>query len=613
MKLKVLVKKILNISEDVDEITKAVVFSYFKKEMYKYEESEFFRKYFLSMNQDILNNTYNLIDKNIKDMDIYTLVNIFELLLSKEQVKEFGAIYTPQQIKEFIINKLIEKDGINENTTFLDPACGCGSILISLAEIMNRKYKISYKNIFENMLFGIDIDKDSIFKAELLSRVLAITNNEILDEDFKFNYICGNSLDDSTMKKIKVKNVDYVIANPPYVRSRNINSEVKKYLKNFKTSNIGNTDLYIPFFEIGLNILSTKGKMGYITPNTFLKSINGRNLRKYLIDYDKIDISIYDFKNNNLFDNALNYTSISIINKNSNKWQLRYKIIDKNFNSEDNFAVFDKTELSCNAAWKLNNNSVYNNILKLESFESKLDDFNIKNGLATLKNDIYFFTVIKENEKYYYRYYNGKEYEIEKDICINIIKPNILKKEEDFTKKLEKGIFPYKLINGKYNIIEEKEMKNKYPKTYAFLEQYKNELLKRDKGKGKYPTWYAYGRTQGMNNFGKKLLIPYIANKPFSYIAEQKDLLFYCGYALFSEDTSKLIILKKIIESSVFKYYIDNTSKPYSDGYMSYAKNYIKNFSIPKLTDEDKNFLIRQDDNDKINEYICNLYKIKLN
>lgn len=46
---------------------------------------------------------------------------------------------------------------------------------------------------------------------------------------------------------------------------------------------------------------------------------------------------------------------------------------------------------------------------------------------------------------------------------------------------------------------------------------------------------------------------------------------------------------------------------------MSYAKNYIKNFSIPKLTDEDKNFLIRQDDNDKINEYICNLYKIKLN
>lgn len=46
---------------------------------------------------------------------------------------------------------------------------------------------------------------------------------------------------------------------------------------------------------------------------------------------------------------------------------------------------------------------------------------------------------------------------------------------------------------------------------------------------------------------------------------------------------------------------------------MSYAKNYIKNFSIPKLTVDDKNFLISQDDKNKINEYICNLYKININ
>lgn len=612
MNLKTLVKKLLNISENIDEITKTVVFSYFKKKMYKYEKSTFFIKYFSNINQDILNNTYRLIDKNIDHMNIYTLVNIFELLLSKDQVKEYGAIYTPQQIKEFIINKLIKNDNINENTTFLDLACGCGAIIISLAEIINRKYKISYRKIFEQMLFGIDIDKESIFKAELLSRILAITNNEVLDEDYAFNFICGNSLDDLTIRKMKIKEVDYVIANPPYVRSKNIDSEVKKFLKNFKTSNIGNTDLYIPFFEIGLKILSAEGKMGYITPNTFLKSVNGRNLRKYLIDYDKLDITIYDFKDKTLFDNVLSYTSISIINKKSNEWKLRYKAIDKNFNSKDNFAEFDKIELSHKDTWKLNNNNIYKNIVKLESYESKLEDFNIRNGLATLKNDIYFFKVIKEDEKYYYRYYNGMEYPIEKDICINIIKPNILKEEEDFSKKLEKGIFPYRLIDGKYNIIEEKNMKNQYPKTYTFLEQYKSELLKRDKGKGEYPAWYAYGRTQGMNNFGKKLLIPYIADEPFSYIADQKNLLFYCGYALFSEDISKLIILKKIIESPVFKYYIVNTSKPYSDGYMSYAKNYIKNFSIPKLTDEDKDFLINENDKNKINEYICDLYKIDM-
>ena len=610
MNLKTLVKKILNISENIEEITKAVVYSYFKKEKYEYNKSNFFIKYFSNMNKKILNETYRLIDNNIENMNIYTLVNIFELLLSKEQIKEYGAVYTPQPIKEFIIEELIKNDDINVNTKFLDPACGCGSIIISLAEYINKKYGLSYCNIFKTMIFGIDIDKDSIFKAELLSRILAITNNEVLDEEFTFNYICGNSLDKLTLKKIKTKKIDFIIANPPYVRSRNINTDVKKFLKDFKTSNIGNVDLYIPFFEIGLEVLSSKGRMGYITPNTFIKSLNGRNLRKYLLNYEKLDMIIYDFKDNVVFENALNYTSVSIINKDARFWKLKYTTIDKNINVDDNYAEFNKEDLINKDAWKLNKNRIYNNIEKLESYELKLGDFGIKNGLATLKNDLYFFNVEKEDEKYYYRYYNNKEYKIEKEICIDIIKPNILKEKNDFLKKIEKGIFPYKLTNGKYCIISEEEMKSKYQKTYEFLEQYKEVLLNRDKGKGDYPAWYAYGRTQGMNNFGKKLLIPYIANEPYSYIAEQKNLLFYCGYALFSDDTSKLIILKKIIESSVFKYYIDNTSKPYSDGYMSYAKNYIKNFSIPNLTEEDKDFLINENDKTKINEYICKLYSI---
>ena len=144
MNLKTLVKKILNISENIEEITKAVVYSYFKKEKYEYNKSNFFIKYFSNMNKKILNETYRLIDNNIENMNIYTLVNIFELLLSKEQIKEYGAVYTPQPIKEFIIEELIKNDDINVNTKFLDPACGCGSIIISLAEYINKKYGLSY-------------------------------------------------------------------------------------------------------------------------------------------------------------------------------------------------------------------------------------------------------------------------------------------------------------------------------------------------------------------------------------------------------------------------------------------------------------------------------------
>ena len=57
-------------------------------------------------------------------------------------------------------------------------------------------------------------------------------------------------------------------------------------------------------------------------------------------------------------------------------------------------------------------------------------------------------------------------------------------------------IFPY---HEDGTIIEEVEFKEKNPKTYQYLIDNKEELLKRDKGKqSNYPSWYCYGRTQSL-------------------------------------------------------------------------------------------------------------------
>lgn len=613
MNFKAIIKKILSFSDNTEEITKVIIKVYLDIKQIDYNDCTFFEKYLDNINYQIYEEIIKLFKENLNNIDIYTLINLFELLLDKEEIKEFGAVYTPQEVKKFIINKLIGKDNINIDTKIIDPACGCGSILISLAEYINDTQNITYETIFKNILYGIDINSKSIFKAELLSRIIALENREILPEKFEFNYICDNSLDNDILRKLNVNSFNYVIANPPYVRSKNISLKIKESLKNFNTSKIGNVDLYIPFFELGLKIVEEKGKIGYITPNTYLKSVNGRGLRNYLLNYDKLKINIFDFNNLKVFKNALNYTCVTIIEKNTESWELKYKIIDESFEDEKiKFSVFDKEILRNKSEWKLNNNDVYANIIKMESFATKLGDYNIKNGLATLKNDLYFFNIIKEDQNYYYRIYNDKEYKIEKNICINIIKPNILKKDVDLNEKMEKGIFPYKIKDNRYEVIDEKEMILNFPKAYEFLKEYEKELQNRDKGNGKYPVWYAYGRTQGMNNFGKKLLIPYIADKPYSVIAEQKNLLFYCGYALFDEKTENLKVLKKIIESDIFNYYIKNSSKPYSNGYMSYAKNYIKNFSIPKLTNEDREYIIRETDTVKLNKFISDLYDINI-
>ena len=111
-----------------------------------------------------------------------------------------------------------------------------------------------------------------------------------------------------------------------------------------------------------------------------------------------------------------------------------------------------------------------------------------------------------------------------------------------------------------------------------------------------------------MNNFGKKLLIPYIAGEPIAVLSLEEKLLFYCGYALISDDEQELKVLKCFLESDAFWYYIYHTSKPYSKGYMAFAKNYIVNFTIPKLNEAETQYLLSNPPKQQLNSWIWNKY-----
>ena len=160
-------------------------------------------------------------------------------------------------------------------------------------------------------------------------------------------------------------------------------------------------------------------------------------------------------------------------------------------------------------------------------------------------------------------------------------------------------------------MIEEKELEQKYPNAYRYLEKMKSELEKRDKGKENPYGWYAYGRTQGLNKYGKKMLFPTFAKKPkFRYI-ENENALFCNGYAIFENEKISLNILGKILNSDIMKYYISNTSYAIEGGYYCYQKKYIEKFSIPEFNDNELEIL-ESENNVEINQMLFNKYNIKI-
>jgi hypothetical protein len=99
---------------------------------------------------------------------------------------------------------------------------------------------------------------------------------------------------------------------------------------------------------------------------------------------------------------------------------------------------------------------------------------------------------------------------------------------------------------------------------------------------------------------------------PHFVFTDQKDMLLYCGYAIYNESVEELKILKRILESKVFEYYMANTSKPYSAGYLSYAKNYVKNFGICELNEKERYFLSNGATKNEVDAFLIEKYGIEI-
>ena len=98
-------------------------------------------------------------------------------------------------------------------------------------------------------------------------------------------------------------------------------------------------------------------------------------------------------------------------------------------------------------------------------------------------------------------------------------------------------------------------------------------------------------------------------NSKFTYIKE-KDSLFCNGYAVFENNVYELEIIQKILNSDVMDYYIKNTSYSIEGGYFCYQKKYVENFSIPKLNQEEINF-IKNCNIESLNKFLWTKYNLK--
>lgn len=222
----------------------------------------------------------------------------------------------------------------------IDPACGSGAFLIEAFDFLLKYNQMiddkifnmtgtknlfddTTKEILENNIFGVDLNKESV-EITKLSLWLRTADKDKTLATLENNIKCGNSLisDKNLSEKsfdwkeefpevFKEGGFDIVIGNPPYVII--FDKKLKKNLEeNYETFR-RNNDLYSAFFNKGIEILKENGKLGFITPNSFISGDYFKNLRELLINYQIVEI--INFGNKLIFEDANVYSAITILNK----------------------------------------------------------------------------------------------------------------------------------------------------------------------------------------------------------------------------------------------------------------------------------------------------------
>lgn len=564
-----------------------------------------------------------LILSSLEINELKLLENYLELLIPKNDRKINGAFFTPTYVVDYIIKEVSPKT----KDKCLDPSCGCGAFLIGLTEYYQKTLNKSVKETIKENIYGSDILDYNVKRAKIILSLFGLLNNEIIEET-DFNIYHQDSL-----KADWKDNFEIIIGNPPYVKYQDLSDENRLYLiNNWKTINNGTFNLYFAFFELGHKLLTTSGKLGYITPNNYFTSLAGLSLRQYFLQ-TKCLTKIVDFRHKKVFD-AQTYTAITFANTKANGSILFDKINDEQ--SCNDFLV------SANGSpnylknlnvkkWRLLKTTEQENVKIIENIGTPIINlFNIAVGIATLKDEVFFIDSASENNGYLTKSTDKGIFLIEKEITKPVYKISQFKNQEDIENNKLRIITPYHKDSKTAIPISENELKSKYPKCYEYLLSEKEKLESRDKGKGNYSPFYVWGRTQGITRFGKKILNPTFSKHPRFLFVPEEDAYYTNGYGIYFdkdysneaslfEDTThemskekNILVVQKILNSIVMDYYITNTSVSIQGGFPCYQKNFIEKFTIPNFAKEEIEILKTLSEKEEIDAFLIEKYQLSI-
>lgn len=531
---------------------------------------------FYELKREVIENSLYAVDISYAAADITKLRFWLALIVDEKSIKDVRPLPNLDN-KVMVGNSLIDqfegiklfdksliKGALNKQTTLLDKK---SSTTLKLLDRKKKAYFNEHSKNKKNIKYEIQNLKWQFIEETIKENTNYKNKKEILNSISKYKHTESKpffiwELEFSEIFQTEKPGFDIVIGNPPYVRQEKI-KEIKPLLKKIYKTYDGKADLYVYFFEKGINLLKNNGCLSYITSNKYAKAGYGKNLRKFLLNYF---IELYiDYTDNPIFEDATVDTSIiQFINLkkiNKNMFINNEFYMDEKYLNSDSFD-FIESDLS----------NIKNKILNQGTLIKDMKLLKIKIGIETGYNKGFILDKETRNQLI-------KKDQKNSEIIKPILQGKNIKKWK-YTFKDEYVIFSNKGINI-----------NNYPIIKQYLLQFKKILISKNRKR----KWYEIkANNETYKKFEEpKLIFPDISSQGLFAVYDDNNFYAINNCIILSYDNKDdLKIISALFSSNVLNFLLRIIGGKLGSKGLRLRKLYLERLPLKFPSDEETSRIV---------------------
>ncbi|MEX0658995.1 MAG: N-6 DNA methylase [Egibacteraceae bacterium] len=195
-----------------------------------------------------------------------------------------GEVFTRRWVVEWMLDLAgYTPDRPLDTLTLLEPSCGAGAFLLPALDRLLSACTLHGSDVREAVtaLVAVDLHAQSV---ELTRKAVFKRLEEAGVTTSEAETLAATWVRRADFLIDDIPSADFVVGNPPYVRLEEVPKHlVGEYRARWKTMG-GRADLYVGFYERGLQLLNDDGVLAFICADRWMRNSYGTGLRSMITD-----------------------------------------------------------------------------------------------------------------------------------------------------------------------------------------------------------------------------------------------------------------------------------------------------------------------------------------